>query len=357
MKIFYDGQIFLMQKFGGISRYFCELMRHSQGLFDYSVGGIFSDNHYACELGFNKPFLVKRNFKGKWRLQKWLNKKNAIKKLKDNYDIMHPTYYEPYLITDKPIVITVYDMIHELFPSGFTNYPNKKDLLERSAKIIAISQNTKNDILKFFPQILEEKISVVHLGTSWNVLEKRKNKMSYILFTGDRTFYKNFDNFIYAVAPLLVKYNLQLKCTGKPFTNAEIDLLKLQKIFDRTSVQFANEDELKELYANALCFVFPSLYEGFGIPILEAFACGCPLALSNASCFPEIAGNAGIYFEPKSIDEMREKIESVICSESLRETLVNKGFERLKDFSWQRCARQTAEVYGKVFKNKLEMSR
>jgi len=346
MKIFYDSQIFMLQKFGGISRYFCELIKHSNGLFDYSVGGIFSDNHYACELGFHKPFPLKRNFKGKWHLLKLLNKRDSIKKSKDNCDVIHPTYYDDYLVNkiDKPLVITVYDMIHELFPTRFANCPNKKKLLDSSAKIIAISQNTKNDILKFHSQISEEKISVIYLGTSWDILES-KEKQNYILFTGDRAFYKNFNNFIYAVAPLLIKYNLQLKCTGKPFTNSETASLKQQKIFDRTSIQFANEDELKKLYANALCFVFPSLYEGFGIPILEAFACGCPLVLSNTSCFPEIASNAGLYFEPESIDDMREKIEGVICSESLRKALASKGFERLKAFSWRQCAEQTTKVY------------
>jgi glycosyltransferase involved in cell wall biosynthesis len=201
--------------------------------------------------------------------------------------------------------------------------------------------------LKFYPHINPDKISVVYLGTSWNATSKLKvlSRGSYILFTGDRTFYKNFTNFVLAVAPLILKYNLQLKCTGRPFTNAEIDLLKQQKIFDKTSVQFASEDELRELYANAICFVFPSLYEGFGIPILEAFACGCPLVLSDASCFPEIAGDAGVYFDPNSVNDMREKIDKVICSETLRKDLADKGFEQLKGFSWRKCAEQTAEVY------------
>jgi glycosyltransferase involved in cell wall biosynthesis len=338
-----------MQKFGGISRYFRELMKHSKGLFNYSVGGIFSDNLYANELGFHKPFPIKKRFKGKWRLENWINKKNSMKKLKGNCDVIHPTYYDPYLIgkTDKSIVITVHDMIHELFPQGFADFPNKKPFIENSAKIIAISECTKRDLLKFYPHINPDKISVVYLGTSWDISPKSTALPcgSYILFTGDRAFYKNFINFILAATPLILKYNLQLKCTGRPFTNTEIDLLKQQKIFDRTSIQFASEDELRELYANAICFVFPSLYEGFGIPILESFACGCPLALSDASCFPEIAGDAGVYFDPNSVENMREKIDKVICSETLRKELASKGFERLKAFSWQKCAEQTAEVY------------
>jgi glycosyltransferase involved in cell wall biosynthesis len=345
MKIFYDNQIFIAQKFGGVSRYFYELMKHSQDLFNYSVGGVFSDNIYAHELGVHKSYPVKEDFEGKWNLQKQINVEDIAAKLKEPYDVYHPTYYNPYFIDkiDKPIVLTVYDMIHELFPQDL-GFLNKKTFLEQSAKIIAISECTKRDLLKFYPYINPDKISVVYLGTSW-AASMNSQFGSNILFTGSRALYKNFTNFIFAVAPLLLKYDLQLKCTGKPFTNAENDLLKQQKIFDRTSVQFANEDELKELYKNALCFVFPSLYEGFGIPILESFACGCPLVLSNASCFPEIAANAGIYFDPGSIEDMREKIDKVICSETLRKDLASKGFERLKEFSWRKCAEQTAKVY------------
>jgi glycosyltransferase involved in cell wall biosynthesis len=341
-----------MQKFGGITRYFYELMKHSKGLFNYSVGGIFGDNLYANELGFHKPFPIKKEFKYKHRLQRWINKKDFIRKLKNNCDIYHPTYYDPYFIgkTDKPIVLTVLDMIHELSPGGYPvdnqTISQKKTMILNATRIIAISEHTKKDILKLYPHISEDNISTIHLGTSWDVLKERGGeKQNFVLFTGHRDFYKNFNNFILAVAPLLIKHDLQLKCTGISFTNAEIDLLKRQNIFERASVLFASEDELKELYANALCFVFPSLYEGFGIPILEAFACGCPLALSEASCFPEIAADAGVYFDPDSVEDMREKIDKVICSETLRKDLANKGFERLKNFSWQKCAEQTADVY------------
>ena len=350
----YDYQAFAMQKIGGVSRYFCELMKHSNGLFNYTVGGIYSDNYYAKELGFHKspPIKLKKRKEDFW--QKWVNRRDTLKKLSEKCDIIHPTYYDTWSTekTDKPIVITVYDMVHEIFPQFFSQFPDKKPLIEHSSKIIAISQNTKNDILRFYPHINPDKISVVYLGTSWEIsgnIPLIPAEPPYVLFTGDRGGYKNFSNFISAVAPLLLKYDLKLKCSGSPLKNTQIDLLKQHKIFDRTSAQFANEDELKKLYANALCFVFPSLYEGFGIPILEAFACGCPLALSDASCFPEIADNAGIYFDPNSIENMREKIDNIISSETLRKDLISKGYERLTNFSWQKCAEQTAKEYGKLY--------
>ncbi|MDR0305569.1 MAG: glycosyltransferase family 4 protein [Chitinispirillales bacterium] len=365
MKIFYDNQVFIIQKIGGVSRYFCELIKHSTGLFNYSIGGIFSENIYAHEIGFHKSYPVKEDFEGKWDLQKQINVEDITTKLKDCYDVYHPTYYNPMFIdkVDKPIVLTVYDMIHEFFPQDL-GILNKKTFIEKSTRIIAISECTKNDLLRFYPHINPDKVSVIYLGTSWNTsidlqsvshfnMLPASHSSPYILFTGNREKYKNFTNFILGVAPLLLKYNLYLKCTGRSFTNAENDLLKQQKIFDRTSIQLVNDCELKELYTNALCFVFPSLYEGFGIPILEAFACGCPLVLSNTSCFPEIAADAGVYFDPNSIEDMRVKIDKVICSETLRKDLVSKGFERLKKFSWQKCTEQTAKVYESARYNKI----
>ena len=107
-------------------------------------------------------------------------------------------------------------------------------------------------------------------------------------------------------------------------------------------------DDLGQLYRQALLFVYPSLYEGFGIPILEAYANHCPVALSNASCFPEIAGEAGAYFKPESVDSIYETISSLLDSDGERTALIQAGKERLKRYSWQKTAEQTGQVYRQV---------
>jgi glycosyltransferase involved in cell wall biosynthesis len=351
MKILYDHQIFSAQKFGGISRYFYELMTHSQGLFDYEVSGVFSENEYIKPLQVYREFSAKCSFKGKQRVINYLNKLDSIQEIKKgHYDILHSTYYDPYLLRKKtkPVVITVHDMIHELFPCCYQNdkktVKNKKMYISNADSIIAISNNTQKDILKLYPETDHKKITVVYHGISCNT-NNNINKENYVLYTGQRGGYKNFDVFICAVAPLLVKYDLRLICTGQQFTKYESGLLEKEKINSRTSCIFVSDIDLLELYARALVFVFPSLYEGFGFPILEAFAAGCPVVLSNASCFPEIAGDAALYFDPYSIVDMRAVIEKTIVSWDLQNTLIQKGKELVKKYSWKACAEETAKVY------------
>lgn len=359
LNVLFDHQIFSWQKYGGISRYFCELMKHSSGLFNYQVGGIFRMNEYLKELCLpdEYPEHIKLQFGENYNLQSNLNKHDSITKAQ-NCDIYVPTYYEPYFLDkiNNPFVLTVHDFIHEIFTEyNLLRHKEtllmKKILIERADRIIAISENTKRDLLKFY-QYPEEKISVVYHSVSWSSIsnaQAEQEREKYILFTGVRDSYKNFANFLNAICPLLKKYNLKLKCTGNPWSQEDEKYLKKINIFERCSSKFANEQELQELYSNALCFVFPSLYEGFGIPILEAWACNCPLVLSNASCFPEIAKDAGIYFDPYSVEDIRKQIEKVILSESLRKELIAKGKDRLKNFSWQKAAEQTAKVYEECY--------
>lgn len=351
MNILYDHQAFSMQKFGGISRYYYELMNHSSGLFSYSLSGKYSENEYIMNTEYYKP-LTSHKFKGKNTLQSNINKYYSLKAIhKNDYDIFHPTYYDTYFVNNvkKPVVVTIYDMIHELFPHFFPKDKktviNKKKLLYSCDKIIAISQSTKNDIIKIYPDINAEKIQVVYLGNSFSVKNENKKEENYLLFTGQRLIYKNFEKFVIAIAPLLIKYNIILKCTGNPFSNYEKGLFQSLGISSYVSVIYATDSQLALLYSNALAFVFPSLYEGFGIPVLESFASNCPAIISNKSSLPEIGEDAVVYFDPYSIDDMRKSIENVINSKDLRNSLIKKGRKQLEKFSLQKCADETFLIY------------
>jgi glycosyltransferase involved in cell wall biosynthesis len=240
-------------------------------------------------------------------------------------------------------------MIHEIFPDYFygpdDTSQNKKILIQKANKIITVSETTKRDLLKFYPDV-ENKVKIVYHGFfSREIITQFKNKENYLLFTGSRRGYKNFNMFIEAVALLLKKFDLRLICTGQPFDKKEIDLFEYFNISDRVICRLVSDEELISLYAKATAFIFPSLYEGFGIPVLEAFAAGCPAILSNVSSLPEIGCHGAAYFDPYSIDDIRSVIEKVITSEALQKELVKNGKELIKKFSWEKCAKETMNVY------------
>ncbi len=276
---------------------------------------------------------------------------------KKNY-IFHPTYYNSYFlkyIGNYPYVITVHDMIHEIFPEFCSDsdimIQEKKATITRATRIIAISENTKRDIIRLL-HIDADKIDVIYHGTSMRPFSgKQRLKLPerFLLYVGDRTPYKNFDRFIKAFS-ILQKNDpdLYVVCTGHSIKRPEKEALSRLGVLDRIVHIKASDQALSELYSRALLFVYPSLYEGFGIPILEAYANHCPVALSNASCFPEIAGEAGAYFEPESVDSIYETISSLLDSDGERTALIQAGKERLKRYSWQKTAEQTGQVYRQV---------
>jgi len=353
MKILYDHQIFSLQKYGGISRYFYELFGNADNLFEYEISCRYSENEY---LRRDASIFKNHDFRGKKKLIYLINKMESIKQMKgQDYDVVHPTYYDPYFAkyNRKPVVITIHDMINELFPQYFKKdkiLENKMKSIYFSDKIIAISESTKADILKYYPKIQEQKITVIYHGNSFDKFKPAaaEKDSDYILFTGERIGYKNFFKFIEAVHSLLKKYELRLMCTGKQFSINEIEIFKKYGIEGLVEHKFVDNEELFELYQNSLIFVFPSLYEGFGLPILESFAANCPVALSDTKCFREIAGEAGNYFDPNSVQDMRGVVERLIISEIAREESKMKGSKRIKQYSWQTCLNKTAKVYESV---------
>lgn len=366
MKILYDHQVFSTQTHGGISRYFSELMKQFSlaGEPNYELALGYSNNEYlnSWSLGHYKTFLKGRNFRGKQELLYALNKVKSKKAIsRGDFDIFHPTYYHPYFlkyIGGKPFVLTIYDMIHEIFAQDFppTDKTSKfKNLLaQKAAKIIAVSENTKNDAVRLLG-IDEEKVTVIYLGNS---LPKFPANQSfelpvpdrYILFVGNRNGYKNFEIFIKATRPLLFEYkDLSVVCAGGGnFTNYEKHLFKKLRL-EKKIYRFEGGDEvLAFLYQKAIAFVFPSLYEGFGIPVLEAFGCGCPVVLSNTNALVEIGREAAVYFDPKNEVSIREAVCSVISNEETRRNLITRGFKRMRKFSWSEAAHHTATVYKSI---------
>lgn len=357
--VLYDFQAFQMQRFGGISRYFCEIM--SRLHLPYDVAIRFTINYYLNTWNLGRHLIPLPRFVYKHYLNYCMRKNYQLscKALarRQGY-IFHPTYYDPYFlqyIGDAPYVITVHDMIYERFPDMFPNaeevIAQKKEVILRADRIIAISEHTKKDIIELL-DVNPEKIDIIYHSTSMKPHTGR-NRLQlperYIFFVGDRTPYKNFERLARVFAQLRKKYpDLHLVCTGRGFKAHETPLLDELKLWEHIQLLKASDRDLSELYARAECFVYPSLYEGFGIPILEAYACHCPVVLSRASCFPEIAGEAGCYFDPYSEESMYEAILSVLEDREKRSGLIAAGDERLKMFSWEKAAAQTEAVYRKV---------
>lgn len=359
MKVYYDYQVLCGQRYGGISRYFFELISKIQDmkLADASIEAIRSKNVYFFERFGIKTYPNTNNYIEK--VVQIVNRVYALHKMR-GFDIIHPTYYSPYVLRHKKgkIVLTVYDMTHEKYPDLFNDHGKtirrKKKMIYGSDHIIAISESTKKDILEFYPDIPEDKISVIYIGCSLNTdgieFEEKPLPENYILYVGRREHYKNFENFFVAMKRLFDLHpDLKLVLIGGGKIT-ENESKQIGKYRNRVIQMDASDKLLALAYTNAKCFVFPSLYEGFGIPTLEAFKCGCPVLLSRASSLPEVGGDAAEYFDPLNPVDMSEKIESVISNDIKRTEMIERGKIQLKNFSWENIAMQTVNVYEATLK-------
>lgn len=377
MRILYDHQIFQWQRVGGISSSFVNLIQNLPSGTTFQIGIKDSDNIHLKEshLVQLKPFSSEQNFVSNryfygqgqlFRLfstlfpsinSRQVNEQYAIELLKKGqYDVFHPTFFEDYFLpylNGKPFVLTVHDMIPEKFN---TNDPlqkiNKKILTEKAAHIIAVSNNTKKDLMDFL-HVPESKITVIYHGMSDNapIKEMYVDAEQYILFVGQRGGYKNFIPMIESLAPVLKRYKrLKILCTGSDFAKSELTLFKHYGIEEQMIHVRPSDAELRYLYTKAICFIFPSLYEGFGIPILEAWAGGCPVLLNRKSCFPEIAQDAALYFTlDDNFSDLEETMESFLrMTRAEKQLLVERQNRRLLGFSWKKSAEQLMEVYKNV---------
>ena len=280
-----------------------------------------------------------------------------------NIDVFFsPAHYLP-RFCPVPQVVTIHDLAYLYFPDDFT----KKDLwqlinwtnlsIKKATQIIAVSKTTKKDIVKNY-QINENKISVVYNGFEKqdqrsNIKNqsdslKIKNKEKFILFVGTIQPRKNLSVLIDAFSEFaLTNKDFKLIIVGKKgwLYNDIFEKVKIMKLKDK--IIFAghvDDNELVGYYKNAFCLVLPSLYEGFGIPVLEAMSYGCPVISSFTSALPEVGGDASLYFDPKNSGDLLEKLRELKDNKELRKELILKGRQRIKNFSWEKCGRETLDV-------------
>lgn len=360
MNIYYDYQIFISQKYGGVSRYFYELTDRIEKIpgNKIDVKCIHNVNYYFKDrLGKMYPEMPYKMFKA----FSVINHIAARNDLKKDYDIIHPTFNDPYLLGHYKgkLVVTIHDMIHELYCDKYPENLSRKDIdmkklmIENADHIITISENTKKDILHFYPDTNPDNISIIYHGSDGyieNIPFNNELPEKYILFVGQRRNYKNFEGFVKAMKPLLddIK-DLKVLCLGAgSFTPSEKELIGND--LDRYIQMGCSDELLKQAYHQARCFVFPSIYEGFGIPTLEAMSAGCPVAISNTSSMPEVGGNAASYFNPENIQEMTDAIYKVISDDNYRNSLIQAGIDNLKRFDWQETAEKTLQCYKDVLK-------
>lgn len=366
MKIAYDHQIFAGQAYGGISRYFCEIAERI-GAFQYCDVTVYAP-FYVNVFVKSTPQAVLRGVRipdvpRTRRLRERLGAAVVKQTLRHSPpDVVHETYYTDTTVAPKSsrIVVTVHDMINEKLPLLMSprdmTTQLKVEAVRRADHIICVSETTKRDLIDILG-IGSSNISVIYHGWSlripeWKQICYDRARNPFVLYVGLRGGYKNFQKFLqaYGDSPSL-KHDFKLVCFGGPtFSKGEMDSITKLGLHGRVSWVSGDDCTLRTLYSSATCLVYPSLYEGFGIPVVEAMGYGCPVVCSSAGSLPEVAADAAEYFDPSDSESIRMSIQNVVYSEDRCNTLIARGRRRAMQFSWERCARETFEVYSSLIK-------
>lgn len=350
--IIFDPQIFCLQAYGGISRYFVELASQ------LSIAGDISAEIYA-------PLHINQLYSGGKRVRTTMpgsKKLITISNLMGLYrylnasggcatDILHHTYYWPVPLGSwrGKRVTTIHDMIDERVSPN----PLKSLLKRRSAlaadHIICVSENTRNDLIAYFG-IDASKISVVHLGCNppSSASLSRCYAAPYVLFVGERRKYKNFLGLLSAFGlSKALRDDFHIVCFGGgEFSDSELAAIEQAGLNRKACTQISGGDEvLSALYFYAEAMVYPSFYEGFGLPPLEAMAHGAPVAASRVASIPEVLGGACQYFDPEHPESIVDALEQIVYKPARRDELIRLGQLRSAEFTWRKCADATRSVY------------
>lgn len=359
ISVFYGPEIWSLQLAGGISRYFSELIpRISSRDTKIYVFATPNKNVFIERIPQDSLIEVPR-----FTSSDLLDFKKLINLQSTSRSIYHSTYYGNVNYSHLKdngikIVTTVYDLIAEKFPSKkrslIPRINLKKRAINHADHIICISNSTKSDLESIY-KVDTDRISVVHLGVNNNSISRRIESSriineKFLLFVGKRSGYKNFKTFLTAFAESkYLKENFKLVLFGGGKINSEEnELFEKYNILDRIYIPNNDDETLENLYLNATALIYPSLYEGFGLPLIEAMSFGCPVFAGNTSSIPEIGGDAVFYFDPYKAEDIKYVLEKTLVQSNLISSKSLTGYSRATQFNWDKTAIQTLKVYNNV---------
>jgi glycosyltransferase involved in cell wall biosynthesis len=380
MRVIYDYQIFSLQQYGGISRYYCELGsrinqlpgNEARFLAGLHINQYLTGSNGALTIGYMRPQRRLLDRACDVINQQWSNFYLAVRPP----DVLHYTSYRTYPPAASTIkVLTVYDMIHERFPGDLSpaeasvieqqkwplvygRYVREKHQAVAAADyILCPSESTKRDVVELLG-VDPARITVIYHGCGLTppapVLPAPRPK-PYILYVGNRVWYKNFNRLLAAFAsqPSFAQDFDLVAFSPKPLSAEE--LATIDKFgLPRSSVLWrtGSDAELMGFYQQAAMLIYPSLYEGFGYPPLEAMVAGCPVACSNTSCFPETVADAAELFDPYDVADIARGLKNVLYDSVRAAALVESGYKRCQHFSWQACAEDHLAFYRSLIAQK-----
>ena len=340
-----DCIIFGLQRYGGISNYWAKLVEHAGG-----------DPALACSLTVPKQFTY-HDLDEAWmrrapvlreridaRIARYLKAPVAA-----DAGVFHTSYYRLPRRRAGKYVVSAYDFTYERYRTGLARFVHSRQKfrsIRRADAVLCISESTRRDIIELCPGVDAGKLHVVHLGVDLDAFFRDVSNPSSageqtVLFVGQREGYKRFDLAIDAVRQVP---RLSLGIVGPGLTDEERATLR-QVLGDRWREHGpVGTPELRRLYSSAFAFIFPSDYEGFGLPVLEAMACGCPVVAASRSSLPEVGGSAALYAASQSGEAYATALHA-LDSPAVRGALIRAGASRIEQFSWSQTMQQTVAIY------------
>lgn len=362
MKILLDNIIYSKEKQGGISSYWYEWS-------DYLISKKEDTVLFYDEIGSEKNMLRnKLNSKEMNLVTHTPNRSELLARLSkvttnnSDYLIYHSSYYRALKRnTNFSEVTTVHDFTHDYYASSIKKYLHNKlkyNAIKRAKGVICVSKNTYTDLKKFCPLHKDQKIEVIYNGVSndyfpiknynqqqINFISKTISNKKFILYVGSRADYKNFG---FAVEIIKTLDDVELLIVGAPLNNKELKLFGSQFQHKYTVVSQVSNELLNVLYNNAHALLYPSSYEGFGIPVIEAMKAGCPVLALNRSSIGEISGKAALLFDDLDIQPFKKAILN-LNNIDYRQHYIALGIEQAKLFSWEKCCSETYDFYKELY--------